>query len=128
MAVFTDLPNIYCDRRNYGEMAILAVIEHISEGTLFSGRLYSINSSTLIWRYQHNLHINPVSNRLPPSRQYLLKLVRGISRSLQILFLLIPFSPNISFIRKCKLPYSIKESPLLFTHYFILNDRNIIHR
>lgn len=35
MAVFIDLPNIYCDRRNYGEMAILAVIEHISEGTLF---------------------------------------------------------------------------------------------
>lgn len=68
------------------------------------GRLYLINSPTSILRYQHNLHINPVSRRLTLSRQYLLKLVRGISRSLQILFLLIPFSSNISFIRRCKLP------------------------
>lgn len=35
MAVFTDLPNIHCDRRNYGKMAALAIIEHISESTLF---------------------------------------------------------------------------------------------
>ena len=94
-----------------------------------SGRLYSINSPTSILRYQHNLQISPVSKRLTPSRQYLLKLVRGISRSLQILFLLIPFSCNISFIRICKLPYSIEDSPLLFYHYFIImSNRNIIYR
>lgn len=120
MAVFTDFPNIYFNRSNYGKMAILAIFERVPESTLYSsGRLYSINSPTSILRYQHNLQISPVSKRLTPSRQYLLKLVRGISRSLQILFLLIPFSCNISFIRICKLPYSIEDSPLLFSHYFI---------
>lgn len=93
------------------------------------GRLYSINSPTSMLRYQHNLQISLVSKRLTPSRQYLLKLVRGMSRSLQILFLLIPFFCNISFIRICKSPYFIEDSPLFFSHYsIIMGNRNIIHK
>ena len=57
----------------------------------FSGWLYSIKSPTVTSRYQHNLQSSSVSKRVTPSRQYLLKLVRGISRPVQILFLLIPF-------------------------------------
>lgn len=35
MAVFADLSNIYCDRHNYGKMAVLAIIERIIESILF---------------------------------------------------------------------------------------------
>jgi len=35
MVVCIDLPNIYFKRHNYEKMAVLAVIEHISESTLF---------------------------------------------------------------------------------------------
>lgn len=70
-----------------------------------------IQSIPLHLRYQHNLHNNPVSKRLTPSRQYLLKLARRISRSIQILLIL--FSFNISFILKCKLPYSEQYSECL---------------
>ena len=78
----------------------------------FSDGIYSMISSMPIPKYQHNLHINTASILWNSFRQYLLKFERGMSRSLQTWFLLIPRAFNSSFILRFNFPYSIIISNL----------------
>ena len=84
-----------------------------------SGRVYSISSPTSIFKYQHNLHTRPASIRWKSLRQYLLKLERGISKSLQIWFFEIPRCAKIRSIFKVSFPYSIINPSLRRWIYYI---------
>lgn len=76
----------------------------LAEAVVYCRRIYSINSPALICKYQHNLQIRPASIRWKSPRQYLLKLERGMSRSLQIWFLEMPRSAKICSIFNDSLP------------------------
>lgn len=82
--------------------------------------LISNKSPTPQPKYSHNLIMRLASTRWNSSLQYLLKLPRCWSKSLQILFLLMPFSTNSSFNLMCR--YFISVYPFFDIHIIAKNS------